>query len=125
MVRYRRSNRTLEGKGHRRCLLWISKPARPGWSACIHQPRGILRSSRRLGRIASEMESILMGGDMSSYGSSWYWTYSSIRFYPSSSMREPKWNERIGRVSYGCPGICYCERFVPEAIFVSHDRGLV
>ncbi|GJW23198.1 putative reverse transcriptase domain-containing protein [Tanacetum coccineum] len=62
---------TLEGKDHRRCLLRISKPAYPSWCACIHQPRGILRSSRRSGRIAFEMEEMLMGGDMSSHRSSW------------------------------------------------------
>ncbi|GJZ21599.1 hypothetical protein Tco_0558638 [Tanacetum coccineum] len=102
---------TLEGKDHHRCLLQISKPARPGWSACIHQLRGILRSSLRLGRVffptsrvgvlrkeiwlqaffrrplnvghtASKMEETLMGVDMSSHRSSWYWTYSSIRFQP-------------------------------------------
>ncbi|GKB06700.1 hypothetical protein Tco_0834933 [Tanacetum coccineum] len=39
-------------------------------------------------RIASEMEEMFMGGDMSSRRSSWYWTYSSIRFHPSSSVRE-------------------------------------
>ncbi|GKA76944.1 hypothetical protein Tco_0783405 [Tanacetum coccineum] len=82
MVGYRRFDRTLEGKDHHRCLLRISKPARLGWSTYIHQPRGILRSSHRLGRIAYEMEETLMGGDMSSHGSSWYWTYSSIRFHP-------------------------------------------
>ncbi|GKD66062.1 hypothetical protein Tco_1308170, partial [Tanacetum coccineum] len=86
------SLRTLEGKDHRRCLFRISIPTRLGWSACIHQPRRILCSSRILGRIASEMEEMLMGGDMSSHKSSWYWTYSSIRFHPSSSVREPKRN---------------------------------
>ncbi|GJY21915.1 hypothetical protein Tco_0394481 [Tanacetum coccineum] len=81
-VGYCHFDRTLEGKDHRRCLLQISKPAWPGWSACIHQPRGILCSSLRLGRTASEMEEMLMGVDMSSHMSSWYWTYSSIRFQP-------------------------------------------
>ncbi|GJX55534.1 hypothetical protein Tco_0285431 [Tanacetum coccineum] len=46
MVGYRRSDRTSEGKDHHRC------PVRPGCSVCIHQPRGILRSSRKLGRVA-------------------------------------------------------------------------
>ncbi|GJZ93650.1 hypothetical protein Tco_0665853 [Tanacetum coccineum] len=40
--------------------------------------------------IASEMEEMFMGGDTSSHISSWYWTYSSIRFHPSSSVRESK-----------------------------------
>ncbi|GJZ47497.1 hypothetical protein Tco_0601329 [Tanacetum coccineum] len=86
MVGYHHFDRTLEGKDRRRCLLRISKPAYPSWCACIHQPRGILRSSRRSGRIAFEMEETLMGGDMSSHMSSWYWTYSSIRFHPSSLL---------------------------------------
>ncbi|GJS49631.1 hypothetical protein Tco_0599752 [Tanacetum coccineum] len=88
MVGYRRSDKTLEGKDHRRCLPRTSIPARPGWFACIHQPRGILRSSRRLGCIASEIEETFMVSDMSSHRSSWYWKYSSIRFHPSSSVLE-------------------------------------
>ncbi|GJW07557.1 hypothetical protein Tco_1569980 [Tanacetum coccineum] len=31
------------------------------------------------------MEETFMGGDRPSHRSSWYWTYSSIRFHPSSS----------------------------------------
>ncbi|GKD54825.1 hypothetical protein Tco_1288212, partial [Tanacetum coccineum] len=50
MVGYRRSDRTLEGKDHRRCLPRTSIPARLGYSACIHRPRGILRSIHKLGR---------------------------------------------------------------------------
>ncbi|GJR97206.1 hypothetical protein Tco_0269380 [Tanacetum coccineum] len=65
-------------KDHHRCLPRTSIPAWPGWSACIHQPHGILRSSRRLGRIASEMEETFMGGDMSSHRSSWI---KSLRAY--------------------------------------------
>ncbi|GJW76455.1 hypothetical protein Tco_0138137 [Tanacetum coccineum] len=42
--------------------------------------------------IASKMEEMFMGGDTSSHRSSWYWTYSSIRFHPSSSVRESKRN---------------------------------
>ncbi|GJZ09368.1 hypothetical protein Tco_0543651 [Tanacetum coccineum] len=45
-----------------------------------------------LGCIAFEMEETFMEGDGSSYRSSWYWTYSSIIFHPSSSVRELKWN---------------------------------
>ncbi|GJT74994.1 hypothetical protein Tco_1041719 [Tanacetum coccineum] len=83
MVRCRRSDRTSEGKGHHRCLPRIGIPVRPGQVVCIHRPREILRSSRRL---VSEMEKMFMGGGMSSHRSSWYWTYSSIRIHPSSSM---------------------------------------
>ncbi|GJY49844.1 hypothetical protein Tco_0439800 [Tanacetum coccineum] len=46
MVRYRRSDRTLEGKDHCKCLLWTSIPAQTGCSAHIHQPYGILCSNR-------------------------------------------------------------------------------
>ncbi|GKD04536.1 hypothetical protein Tco_1179510 [Tanacetum coccineum] len=48
MVRYRRSDRTSEGKGHYRCLPRISIHVQPGKIACIHRPREILRSSHRL-----------------------------------------------------------------------------
>ncbi|GKF27131.1 hypothetical protein Tco_0083025, partial [Tanacetum coccineum] len=72
-------------KDHHRCLPRIGIPVQPGCYVCIHQPRGILRSCRKLGCIASEMEETFMGGDRSSHRSSWYWTYSSIRFHPSSS----------------------------------------
>ncbi|GJR10825.1 hypothetical protein Tco_0793477 [Tanacetum coccineum] len=48
---YRRSDRTSEGKDHHRCLPRTSILARPGWFTCIHQPHGILRSIRRLGRV--------------------------------------------------------------------------
>ncbi|GJW24001.1 hypothetical protein Tco_0037812 [Tanacetum coccineum] len=47
MVRYRRSDRPLEGKDHYRCLLQTSIPARTGFSNHIHQPHGILRSNRK------------------------------------------------------------------------------
>ncbi|GJU26779.1 hypothetical protein Tco_1165400 [Tanacetum coccineum] len=92
MMGYRRSDKTSKGKDHYRCLPRTSIPAQPGWSACIHQPHGILRSSSRLGCIDSEMEEMFMGGNISSYRSSWYWTYSSIRFHTSSSVRELKRN---------------------------------
>ncbi|GKD97039.1 hypothetical protein Tco_1380936, partial [Tanacetum coccineum] len=85
-------DRTSEGKDHRRCLPRIGIPIQPGYSICIHQHRGIFRSSRKLGCIASEMEETFMGGDRSSHRSSWYWTYSSIRFHPSSLVRELKRN---------------------------------
>ncbi|GJT37671.1 hypothetical protein Tco_0937536 [Tanacetum coccineum] len=42
--------------------------------------------------IVSKMEEMFRGGDMSSHRSSWYWTYSSIRIHPSSSVTEWKWN---------------------------------
>ncbi|GJU17145.1 hypothetical protein Tco_1145111 [Tanacetum coccineum] len=71
MVRYRRFDKTSKGKDHRRCLLRTSIPTRPGWSACIHQPHGILHSSRILGCIAPEMEEMFMSGDISSHRSSW------------------------------------------------------
>ncbi|GJW50301.1 hypothetical protein Tco_0091652 [Tanacetum coccineum] len=72
---YRRSNRTSEGKDHRRCLPpGTSIPAQLGCSACSHRPRMILRSSRKLGCIPSEMEETFMDGDSSSHISSWYWT---------------------------------------------------
>ncbi|GJV78658.1 hypothetical protein Tco_1514528 [Tanacetum coccineum] len=78
------------------CLLQTSIPAQMGCSAHIHQPRGLLRSNHKLGCIASEMEETFMEGDGSSQRSSWYWTYSSILFYLSSSVRELKWNWVIG-----------------------------
>ncbi|GJR10741.1 hypothetical protein Tco_0793393 [Tanacetum coccineum] len=81
---YHRSGKTSEKKDHHICLPQTSIPARPGWSARIHQPHGIFRSSHKLGCIASEMEETFMGGDRSSHRSSWYWTYSSIQFQPSS-----------------------------------------
>ncbi|GJX13716.1 hypothetical protein Tco_0205474 [Tanacetum coccineum] len=89
MVGYRCSDRTSEGNDDRRCLPRISKLARPGWSACIHQPRGILRSSCRLGRITSEMEETLMVGDMSSHRS---WKRVQALLMSSSS---PCLNRRI------------------------------
>ncbi|GJY72150.1 hypothetical protein Tco_0475853 [Tanacetum coccineum] len=70
---YRRSDRILEGKDHCRCLLQTSIPA-------------------RIGSIAFEMEEMFMKGDGSSQRSSWYWTYSSILFHHSSSVRELKRN---------------------------------
>nr|GEV06516.1 hypothetical protein [Tanacetum cinerariifolium] len=51
-----RSDRTSEGKDHRRYLPRTRIHARLGCSACIHRPRGILYSSRKLGCIAFEME---------------------------------------------------------------------
>ncbi|GKB71948.1 hypothetical protein Tco_0933360 [Tanacetum coccineum] len=74
---YRRSNRTLEGKDHCRCLLQTSIPARMGCSSYIHQPHGILHSNRKSGCISSEMEETFRDGDGS---------------YPSSSVRELKRN---------------------------------
>ncbi|GJR36963.1 hypothetical protein Tco_1212647 [Tanacetum coccineum] len=68
---------------------------------------GLMRSSAVLfkrplsmGCIAFEMEETLMKGDGSSYRSSWYWTYSSIRIHPSSSallmvLLSPCLNRRI------------------------------
>ncbi|GJZ77213.1 hypothetical protein Tco_0641885 [Tanacetum coccineum] len=44
------------------------------------------------GCIASAMEETFMEGDGSSQRLSWYWTYSSILFHPSSSVRELKRN---------------------------------
>ncbi|GKC80414.1 hypothetical protein Tco_1131188 [Tanacetum coccineum] len=44
------------------------------------------------GCIASEMEETFMDGDGSSHRSSWYWTYSPIRFHPYSLVRELKRN---------------------------------
>ncbi|GJR80716.1 putative ribonuclease H-like domain-containing protein [Tanacetum coccineum] len=70
-VGYHRYGRTSEDKDHHRCLPRTSILARPGWSARIHQPRGILRSSHKLGCIASEMEETFMGGDRSSHKLSW------------------------------------------------------
>ncbi|GJV75091.1 hypothetical protein Tco_1506675 [Tanacetum coccineum] len=67
---YRRSDGILEGKDHCRCLLRISIPARMGCSAHIHRPHRILRSNRKLGCIASEMEETFMEGDGSSHRSS-------------------------------------------------------
>ncbi|GKC32371.1 hypothetical protein Tco_1039665 [Tanacetum coccineum] len=92
MVRYHRSDRILRGKDHCRCLLQTSIPTQMGCSAHIHQPHRILRSNRKLGCIISEMEETLMEGDGSSQRPSWYWTYSSILFHPSSSVRELKQN---------------------------------
>ncbi|GJR99220.1 hypothetical protein Tco_0315729 [Tanacetum coccineum] len=86
------SDRTSEGKDHCRCLLRTSIPAQMGCSVHIHQPHRILRSNRKSGCIASVMEETFMDGDGSSHISYWYWTYSSIRFYPSSSVRESKQN---------------------------------
>nr|GEW33244.1 reverse transcriptase domain-containing protein [Tanacetum cinerariifolium] len=48
MVGYRRFDRTSKRKVHSRCLPRKRILARPGWFAFIHQPRGILHSSRRL-----------------------------------------------------------------------------
>ncbi|GKE34669.1 hypothetical protein Tco_1453991 [Tanacetum coccineum] len=89
---YGRSDRILGGKDHCRCLLQKSIPARMGCSAHTHQPHGILQSNRKSGCIVSEMEETFMEGDGSSQRSSWYWTYSSILFHPSSSVRELKRN---------------------------------
>ncbi|GJQ95922.1 hypothetical protein Tco_0007061 [Tanacetum coccineum] len=118
--KYRRSDRILEGKDHRRCLLWTSIPARMGYFAHIHRLHKVLCSNRKSGKvsptsrvgvsrkeiclqalfkrplsvgcIASEMEETFMEGDGSSHISSWYWIYSSIRIHPSSSVREWKRN---------------------------------
>ncbi|GKE59429.1 hypothetical protein Tco_1498614, partial [Tanacetum coccineum] len=105
MVGYRRSDKTSEGKDRRRCLPLTSIPARPGWSACLHQPRGILHSSRISGCIAFEMKETFMGGDISSHISSWYWTYSSIRFHPSYSS----W-KRIQALLTGSSSPCLNQR---------------
>ncbi|GJZ21331.1 hypothetical protein Tco_0558370 [Tanacetum coccineum] len=90
MAGYRRSDRTSRERerDHRRCLPRTGMPARPGCSAHIHQSHGILCSSRKLGCMASEMQETFMDGDRSSHISSWYWTYSSILFHPSSSVLE-------------------------------------
>ncbi|GJW16015.1 hypothetical protein Tco_0020148 [Tanacetum coccineum] len=61
-----------EGKDHRRCLPRTGIPALLGCSACIHGPRGILRSSRKIGCIASEMEETFMDGNRLSHRSYWY-----------------------------------------------------
>ncbi|GJY30203.1 hypothetical protein Tco_0413698, partial [Tanacetum coccineum] len=53
---YHRYDRILRGKDHCRCLLQTSIPAQKGCSAHIHQPHRILRSNRKLGCVASEME---------------------------------------------------------------------
>ncbi|GJT46480.1 hypothetical protein Tco_0955195 [Tanacetum coccineum] len=45
-----------------------------------------------VGCIACKMEETFIEGDGSSHRSSWYWTYSSIRIHPSSSVREWKRN---------------------------------
>ncbi|GKB37093.1 hypothetical protein Tco_0882035, partial [Tanacetum coccineum] len=89
---YRRFDRILEGKDHCRCLLQTSLPTRMGCSAHIHQAHGILHNNRKSGCIASEMEETFMRSDRSSQRSSWYWTYSSIIFYPSSLVRKLKRN---------------------------------
>ncbi|GJW50833.1 hypothetical protein Tco_0092184 [Tanacetum coccineum] len=60
---YRCSDRTLEGKDHCRCLLQTSIPTRTGCSAHIHQSHGILRSNRKSGCIASEMEEMLIDAE--------------------------------------------------------------
>ncbi|GJV60466.1 hypothetical protein Tco_1466566 [Tanacetum coccineum] len=69
---YHRFDRTLKGKDHCRCLLQTSIPARMGYSAHIHQPHRILRSNRKSGCIAFEMEETFIDGDGSSHMSSWY-----------------------------------------------------
>ncbi|GJQ95576.1 hypothetical protein Tco_0006715 [Tanacetum coccineum] len=51
MVRYRHSDRTSEGKGHYRCLPQIRIHVRPGYVACIHQPRKSLQVFIELGRV--------------------------------------------------------------------------
>ncbi|GJU77771.1 hypothetical protein Tco_1274841 [Tanacetum coccineum] len=103
-IRYCRSDRILGGKDHCRCLLQTSIPARMGCSTHIHQPHGILRSNRKSGYIASEIEETLMKGDGLSQRSSWYWTYSSILFHPSSLVRELKrnWMSRESTVLLVC-----------------------
>ncbi|GJT79127.1 hypothetical protein Tco_1045852 [Tanacetum coccineum] len=45
---YHRSGKTLEENDHHICLPRTSIPARPGWSARIHQPHGIFCSSHKL-----------------------------------------------------------------------------
>ncbi|GJV43393.1 retrovirus-related pol polyprotein from transposon TNT 1-94 [Tanacetum coccineum] len=60
---------------------------------------------------------MFMDDDGLSHRSSWYWTYSSIRFQPSSYVRELNGSERTGLVSLGLSEICYHERSVLEAIF--------
>ncbi|GJW58672.1 hypothetical protein Tco_0105403 [Tanacetum coccineum] len=55
MVGYHCSDRTSEGKDHHRCLPRIGIPVWSGHSVCIHQPRGILRSSRKLGRLIARL----------------------------------------------------------------------
>ncbi|GJV36411.1 hypothetical protein Tco_1408888 [Tanacetum coccineum] len=93
ILEYRRSDRILEGKDHCRCLLQTSIPARVGYSAHIHGPHeALFKRPLSVGCIASEMEEMFMEGDGSSHRSSWYWTYSSIRIHPSSSVREWKRN---------------------------------
>ncbi|GJV82641.1 putative reverse transcriptase domain-containing protein [Tanacetum coccineum] len=77
----------------RLCLLQTSIPARMGCSAHAHHPHKILHCNHKSGCLVSEMEETFMEGDGSSQRSSWYWTYSSILFHPSSSsVRELKRN---------------------------------
>ncbi|GJW79316.1 hypothetical protein Tco_0140998 [Tanacetum coccineum] len=59
------SFRNLKREDQHRYLPQKGIPARPGYSACIHRPHEILRSSRKLGCIASEMEETFMGSDRS------------------------------------------------------------
>ncbi|GJV43596.1 hypothetical protein Tco_1428132 [Tanacetum coccineum] len=85
---YRRSNRTLEGNDHCKCLLQKSIPARMGCSAHIHQPHGILRSNRKSGCIASEMEETSMDGDGSSHRSSCHERITRTRRLFNISLRK-------------------------------------
>ncbi|GJW74739.1 hypothetical protein Tco_0134109 [Tanacetum coccineum] len=81
VVGYRHSDKTLKGKDHHRCLPQTSIPTRLGWFACIHQPHGILRSSRRL-----------VGGILSSHSAA----------FP---LRE-KWKKSSLDVSLVAPSAC-------------------
>ncbi|GJS16071.1 putative ribonuclease H-like domain-containing protein [Tanacetum coccineum] len=89
MVRYRHSNSILKGKDH--CRFSPEQAYFSDGVTCSHSSpsNGILHNNRISGEgcIASEMEETFMEGDGSSQRSSWYWTYSSILFHPSSLVR--------------------------------------
>ncbi|GJU34864.1 hypothetical protein Tco_1183218 [Tanacetum coccineum] len=97
----------MDGQGAGSCVMFGSAPSCPSFSVSPsvklsvagHGGAGkggscvlildlvvMVKAPLNVGGIVSEMEEMFRGGDMSTHRSSWYWTYSSILIYPSSSM---------------------------------------
>ncbi|GJT19587.1 retrovirus-related pol polyprotein from transposon TNT 1-94, partial [Tanacetum coccineum] len=83
----------------------------------------------KVGRVTSEIKETFVGGNRSSPRSSWYWTYSSIRFQPSSLVRELKrkfW-KRIQALLMDSSVPCFNQRTISlrdEDLFKDFDNGL-
>ncbi|GJT96720.1 hypothetical protein Tco_1092238 [Tanacetum coccineum] len=136
MAGYRHSDKTSTGKDHRRCLLQISTLAQMGYFGRIHrlhelpadvadEIRALFRRLLNVGFINSEIEEMFMDGDGSSHKSSWYWTYSSIRFQPSSSVSKLKRKDLSNQVLETDPGAFdgFVGPLLESKDLISKERG--